>query len=224
MKDFKSKQLYAFLGILTLLNIAVYAAFRKNTYYDFLLWNMFLAWIPPVLAGLAERVFQRKKGGARAFLLFLLGTAWLLFFPNSPYVVTDIVHLTVKKQAYFERGNYTFEYWYDAVVLLSFSWTCLLLGAASLYRFQSMIMRANNKAVSWCFVIAVSLLGAYGILLGRKYRLNSWDVLGDWRQVYDIVKQSWTIEAAKFCLAFGFFIFIVHLTFYFGMNHPDRRT
>ena len=56
----------------------------------YLIWNLFLAWIPFLLAVFVYDRWRRRRGGA---LLLVLGGLWLLFFPNAPYIATDFVHL-----------------------------------------------------------------------------------------------------------------------------------
>ena len=52
----------------------------------FLIWNLFLAWIPVFFAAGFAVVHRRVW-------LVPLGLGWLAFLPNSPYLVTDLVHL-----------------------------------------------------------------------------------------------------------------------------------
>ena len=58
--------------------------------FFFLPWNLFLAWIPFVLA-LALAVVHVRRGPRP--LLWSLGAGWLLFLPNAPYILTDFIHL-----------------------------------------------------------------------------------------------------------------------------------
>ena len=130
-----------------------------------LIWNLFLAWIPFVLAVV---VYDRwRRGRARASLVFL-GGLWLLFFPNAPYIVTDFVHLERTADA---------PYWYDAVTVSAFAWTGLLLGFASLFLMQTVVRQWRGVAAGWSFAAAAIALGSLGIYLGRFLRLNSWDAL-----------------------------------------------
>src|ERR1044071_3951082 len=70
------------------------------------IWNLFLAWLPLVFALLA---CEQAKVGARPGWRFLgFAGAWLLFFPNSPYIFTDIVHVT----------KYYSHFWVDLVLVL----------------------------------------------------------------------------------------------------------
>ena len=60
-----------------------------DTHYRFLVWNLFLAWIPFVFALGAYLLARGRRGPA----VVLLGVLWLLFFPNAPYMLTDFIHL-----------------------------------------------------------------------------------------------------------------------------------
>src|SRR5580704_17948875 len=56
----------------------------------FLLWNLFLAWLPLFFALLACDHYQNAAGRNWRFVGF--AGAWLLFFPNAPYIFTDLIH------------------------------------------------------------------------------------------------------------------------------------
>ena len=58
--------------------------------FAFLLWNLFLAWIPYFLCLLIRRVSYPTAAAARPRLAaVVLGLGWLLFYPNAPYILTD---------------------------------------------------------------------------------------------------------------------------------------
>jgi len=145
--------------------VGVRFAESGSTKFMGLTWNLFLAWIPFVLAVV---VYDRwRRHGPRAPLL-ALGVLWLLFFPNAPYIVTDYVHLDRTTDA---------PYWYDAVTVSAFAWTGLLLGFASLFLMQTVVRQWRGVASGWIFAVAALALGSIGIYLGRFLRLNSWDAL-----------------------------------------------
>lgn len=132
--------------------------------YGFLAWNLFLAWIPVLLAVAAGAAW---RSGRRVAVAPLLGL-WLLFFPNAPYVVTDFVHLD-------RIGG--MPRWFDVLLLGSFAVTSLALGFVSLYLIQNLIRSAYGAVWSWVAALTAIALAGVGIYLGRVYQLNSWDVL-----------------------------------------------
>ncbi|MFB6362663.1 DUF1361 domain-containing protein [Paenibacillus elgii] len=54
-----------------------------------------------------------------------------------------------------------------------------------------------------------------GILLGREYRLNSWDALTDAKALLSLVGESLSGQFVLFSLLFGVVILIVHGPFYY---------
>ena len=90
----------ALLGVLMLSTFAsvLLLALRRvvagHSAYGFLHWNLFLAWLPFWFALALYLVHRGSRTSRPRFgLLYILGFLWLLFFPNSPYIVTDFVHL-----------------------------------------------------------------------------------------------------------------------------------
>lgn len=136
-----------------------------NVNFRYLIWNLFLAWIPFVLAVFVYDRWRRRRGGA---LLLLLGVLWLLFFPNAPYIATDFVHL---------RHDSLSPFWYDAVTIAAFAWLGVLLGFTSLYLMQTVVRQWRGAVAGWTFAVFAIGLGSLGIYLGRFLRLNSWDAL-----------------------------------------------
>jgi uncharacterized membrane protein len=136
--------------------------------YLFLLWNLLLAWLPYLLSMCAAALYQQAPRGRVA--LTAAGVAWLLFFPNAPYIVTDFVHL---------RHHSGFAWWYDVGMVAIFAWTGCFLGVASLDVMHALVRQAAGRAAGWLFVLASAVLGGLGVYMGRFQRWNSWDLLLD---------------------------------------------
>lgn len=134
--------------------------------YRFLVWNLFLAWLP-YLAALWADVAARRRGLAGGAQLAAAGAIWLLFLPNAPYIMTDFVHLPGMR----------FVWWYDVGVLLAFAWGGCILGVGSLHLMRTLVRERAGDALSWAFVLVCVALSGVGIYLGRFLRWNSWDVL-----------------------------------------------
>ena len=133
--------------------------------FRFLLWNLFLAWIPFLLALF---VYDRYRRGTTFGRLVPALALWLLFLPNAPYIVTDFVHLS--------PGGIP-PLWFDGVLVSAFAWTGMLLGFVSLYLVHAVARHRFGDAVGWIGVVGVLALVSAGVFLGRVKRWNSWDVL-----------------------------------------------
>jgi len=164
----------AIVGLLaaaTLVCVGILGArmwYSHTAHYWFLFWNLTLAWVPFVCAGLAY-TFSTPRRTLVWLLVVLSALLWLLFFPNAPYILTDFLHLG-------SMGD-LIPGWYDVLMLYWFAWTGLMLGVVSLYLMQEIVAHAAGRPVSWLFVVAVALAGSVGIYLGRFLRWNSWDLL-----------------------------------------------
>ena len=130
----------------------------------FLVWNLFLAIIPFALS----TMLGTAKGPLRARMLVPVGAAWLLFFPNAPYILTDLFHLDTRPGV---------PLWYDLALILSCAWNGLMLAYASLSDMQRLVQLRLGTGVSWAFATVALLLSSFGIYLGRYLRFNSWDIL-----------------------------------------------
>ena len=144
-------------------------AYSHSNNYSILIWNLGLAWIPFIFATIAYLVSWSKK------LLYLVvpvcAFIWLIFFPNAPYILTDFQHLSTYSSIA--------PLWYDVLMLIWFAWTGLLLGVVSLFFMQEIVTSTFGRITGWIFTILVTILSSAGIFLGRFYRWNSWDILGD---------------------------------------------
>ncbi len=139
-----------------------------------LVWNLFLAWIPFVLA---LALYDGARRGSTGTPLVALGGTWLLFLPNAPYILTDFKHLSPSPVV---------PLWVDVVVFAAPAWTGMLLGFLSLYLVQSVLRQHVGPRVTWAAAVAVLGLASFGIYLGRVLRWNSWDVIANPRILSDL--------------------------------------
>lgn len=145
----------------SLLMWAVRLGYSGEWRYLFVPWNLLLAILP---VGFAAAAYMTR----RWWLFGLFGGLWLLFLPNAPYLITDLVHL---------RPYSDVPVWYDALMLFTLSLTGVLLGLASLAMMQAAVRRRADTAVSWLFVLFTLGLSGLGVYIGRFLRWNSWDLL-----------------------------------------------
>jgi uncharacterized membrane protein len=141
----------------------------------FLNWNLFLAFVPWALTSLAIIKPWIQKSKIRIGLLLIV---WLLFFPNAPYILTDLFHL---------RMRLTMPIWYDLLMILSFAWTGLLFGFLSLWDIERILNKFMKPVFSTILSTIFLFMGSFGIYIGRYLRWNSWDILTDPLELmYDI--------------------------------------
>lgn len=133
--------------------------------YLFLPWNLFLGFIPyAITQWMTRRVSLLENKWSFYALMFV----WLLFIPNSFYIITDLFHLTHIDSA---------PKWYDVLMIFSFAWNGLLYGIISLRKVELLISMQSGKTVSVFFILLVMWLAAFGIYIGRFLRYNSWDII-----------------------------------------------
>jgi uncharacterized membrane protein len=139
--------------------------------FAFLVWNLFLAFIPMLMASLLLEAHRRRLPAVFQAGCFAL---WLLFLPNAPYILTDLVHLAPRPPV---------PLWYDLALLLSCAGTGLLLGYASVAVVQAVVAEQFGRVAGWLVAIGSLALSGFGIYLGRFMRFNSWEVVTDPRQL-----------------------------------------
>lgn len=138
--------------------------YSGTIHYYFLIWNLFLAIIPLLIALLYKVTSERWRG---PLWLGLCLSLWLLFFPNAPYIATDLRHLGY--HPYMPR-------WFDPMMVFSAAITGLMAGFLSLREFEHEIKQRTSTLFAHAFVITIWFLSGLGIYLGRVLRWNSWDL------------------------------------------------
>lgn len=180
--------------------------------YRFLVWNLFLAWLPLVCT-MAALVWARvARGALRAAGIIMLGVAWLLLFPNAPYLMTDFIHL-IFLSSFMKSDVEGLLLWYDLVLYFMFTWCGLLLGYLSMSQIHAIVRHAFSSAIGWGFVFASAMLSGFGLYLGRVVRLNSWDVLRPEKLVREVTGAIHFTSLA-FSILFGMLILIVYVSLY----------
>lgn len=207
---FLSKQLVYPILLSTLLADAIWFGrlFRSDQFeYAFLLGNLLLAWIPYIFSILV--VVLNSKYPGRWWLLISPFLFWLIFFPNAPYLVTDLLHLDPRPPV---------PIWYDIGLFASFVWTGCLIAVISLNIMQSAVKSYFGRAASWLFVAGTVLLSGLGIYLGRFLNWNSWDLFFQPRAIlYDVlirmIHPIRNFQIYGVTLMFASFLLVCYLTF-----------
>ena len=118
------------------LGVAARVVYLESLETTNLVWNLFLAWIPLVLALV---VYDGARRGWTAGALATVGVAWLLFLPNAPYIVTDLKWL-----GRYDSGTH----WFDPVLIGAAAGIGLVLGFLSLYLVQAVVVSVLTSSLT----------------------------------------------------------------------------
>jgi uncharacterized membrane protein len=166
--------------------------------YTFIWWNMLLAWIPAVLTIILDVCYAMKRGGVRNLLLGGTGLVWLVFYPNTPYLITDMLHVFAR---YPFDPNERFwvanDFWNHTFAMLVVSLTGLIMGCVLLDSVRQLVRRSFGWAAGVLFAIIVLLLSSFAIYIGRFIRGNSWDIVKDPVSLYSQLAEIWSTPSTK---------------------------
>lgn len=208
---------------ITLSTFLVFFFFTGRVYliqklrYQFLIWNLFLAWLPYIFSLIVSAIHQVRP--RLWWAMIIPGGLWLLFLPNAFYIVTDFIHLT---------NHPSIPIWYDAGLLAITSWTGIFLAVTSLYTIQRIIRDYLGNLFSWGFSLLVIGLNGYGVYLGRFLRWNSWDMMFDARGIlsdsYAMLRNpmSYT-DKIGFILMYTSLFLVTYLTFAWLLLARDKN-
>jgi uncharacterized membrane protein len=129
--------------------------------YIFLPANLILAWIPLLIARSAYKEKSNWK------FLLMLGV-WMIFFPNSAYIITDLIHL---------KPRHNIPFLFDTTMVFTFAFTGFLTGLFSALLIYRRVKENLSTVKSKLLIIFIMFLSGYGVYIGRFLRWNSWDIL-----------------------------------------------
>lgn len=157
------------LGLSSLVSVLLYAygAYRNQSLlYDYLIWNLFLAWLPLLFSYWLIKLLRTRAWSSTWPVVVSL--IWLIFLPNSFYIVSDYIHLQE-----IARDDILF----DVVMFSSFVFNGLLVGYTSLLLIHRQFRQRFSANRSGLYIAAILLLCSFAIFLGRDLRWNSWDFI-----------------------------------------------
>ena len=173
-----------------------------NRHSGWIVWNLFLAFIPLVLS---FWLFRRKTR-SRSPLWWIVLLVFIAFLPNAPYLLTDIIHLIRAI-----RSGYSI--WVLALVFIPLHLFAILSG------FEAYVISLLNqnhylkRQGAGRFVLPAELmthaLAAIGVFMGRFRRFNSWDLVTDPGNVIGITVDDLTAKRPLMVMLVTFFGFTV---------------
>lgn len=159
------------LAGLTVVSVLLFfagAVANRSLQFDYLLWNLFLAWLPLGLVAVLVRTLRIRLWSTGWPLL--LTFFWLILLPNSFYMISDFVHI---------QDVLRHDLLYDVVMFTAFIFTASLLGFVSLYLVHTELRKRVSLRSSSVAIAIIIFLCSFAIYLGRDLRWNSWDVIAN---------------------------------------------
>ncbi len=192
----------------TITLVLVRAIITNQFIYIFYVWNFFLAIIP---VAISYQLLKQKALNLKSSILLL---AWLLFFPNAPYIVTDLFHFT-------KRDGIPL--WFDLVIVTTAALNGLILGFVSLNNIEQFLTKHIAVAKVKLLIAASLLLCGFGVYLGRFLRFNSWDVFSNLDELIFEISHRF-IHPFQHTSTWGFsFLFAIMVgLFYYTMKALTR--
>jgi uncharacterized membrane protein len=141
-----------------------------NQHSGWIIWNLFLAFIP---LALSFWLFYRHSK-KRSLLWWISLIVFIAFLPNAPYLLTDIIHLIDAIRAGYSIWITTLIFIPLHLFAIGIGWEAYVI---SLLNQNYYLEKQGVKKIIPIAEILVHALCAIGIYLGRFLRFNSWDLV-----------------------------------------------
>jgi len=222
-KNYSSLKLLFIAKGISITLLALRIKLTQDFYMLFMGWNLILALIPFVVSmGLLRHVQAMTRPKSSLATTGSIAVLWLLFLPNAPYMLTDLIHTANHSGVLF---------YIDTVTISSFAITGLI---TALYSIEHMIIVVS---ITWkplsrlqqnSLRHACWWLSALGIYLGRVLRWNSWDAIREpahiAADVLDLFLNPLThAKAWLLIIGLGLFLSTVHHIFLKYNRYETRQ-
>lgn len=201
--------------------LSPFIMFVTKSFLSFMLgFNVFLAFIPLYLIWLIEYLLVRSDYKIRYYhiIVFII---FVLFFPNTFYIITDAIHIN-------SSLFYTFEEMYSPTVYLKDISSYVMLfhiliailfglyaGCESLIGVKNILVKLGFKpVVNKIIILMIVILSSVGIYIGRFMRFFSWDIFNPVKIISELF-----IEIDSFFFMFVLVFTFIQLIIYTGYLH-----
>ncbi|MBA3724475.1 MAG: DUF1361 domain-containing protein [Candidatus Levybacteria bacterium] len=167
-----------------------------------------------VAAVLLAYIFLKSKNKT---IKVISGILWLLFLPNTIYLFTDMLHILYQWEQVqgFEKVIIAIQF----AVLQVVGFTTFILAFRPFEVVLKWLKYQEKKKVY--AIILFNFLIAFGIVLGRVERINSWDVFsGSERVLQAVINIVTSYELIGLTILFGLFCNFI----YFLLRDPVFRS
>ncbi len=184
---------------------------NRSMDFDYLIWNLFLAWVPLGLVLWLRKVLRTNLWSSWPALC--ITAAFVGFLPNTFYMITDVIHLQEVRRV---------DMIFDVIMFSSFIIQAFILGLISTYLFHLELRKRFSVVKSWTWLGVFILAASFAIYIGRDLRWNTWDILLNPASILFEVSDRLMAPADHpelFSTTLGFFVLImsVYVVFWYGV-------
>lgn len=181
----------------------------------FLAWNMTLATVVFFLSDILAYLFNKKVNKIIIAPVFIL---WVIFFPNSIYILTDFIHFQNYSffQNYRDIYNFEIENWLVFTHITIGAIYAAKMGIESIKNIEDELKKITKKYY-FLFLSALFILSSIAIFIGRFLRFNSWNFF----QVFRIIREL--MAQGLFMYEFIALFVIIHWSMYFLFSSSQLK-
>lgn len=183
-------------------------------------WNIALAFVPVFLAYLIKnKLLNTTNEKINKLIFFSLLIAWLFFFPNAFYVITDFIHLGSIDYYYFDNPYSPTIYirTYEGYLMIGHifigAFISVFMAVYSLKMIETALKDRLKPFMITLLVTLLMVLSSVGIYIGRFLRFNSWDIFSPFKLLSEVF-DSIDLFTFKFVLIFV----VIHLFLYYFLK------
>lgn len=190
----------------------------------FMIWNLMLAYFAYILANCIYKNYVKEEGKniskVKSIVLWL---GWILFYPNAPYMATDLMHLSNSK-FYIKAvdpisNNVIYKFSTDLLMWKRFftlfvgSMLGIALSAIILNKIHHVFINKFGARKAWVLIIIINYISGFAIFLGRFSRYNSWDLILKPYNIIRIITEEVHYNGIMFTIMFGTISLLGYLFF-----------
>lgn len=185
--------------------LVVFFAFDKEEFpleHARMTWNVFLSF-SSFFMYLSFRIFYKRKNKLLSILAFCM---WILFLPNTFYMLTDLKYISQCQLDFFSKANIT-----DPAYIRSWMYTFgmffpviagIYYGIAALIDFEYLVLGDFHPIIRELAVLTLINLCGFAVMIGRFARVNSWDVLNP-EYLFSKIRPYFSVEGLIYTMLFS---------------------
>lgn len=218
MRDYKITEMVGFAFGYMVLSL-IFLVVTTNFLSAWLGINVGLAIVPLILITLVYKRLESQEFSFDWKSIALL-VAFVFFFPNTFYVITDMIHInqgdfyitSISNGTVYQRDIQEYLFLFHIVLTIAIG---VYAGVKSLLRFNEIFIQKNIlRATRITMLYVLMFLSSIGIYIGRFLRFFSWDILNPFKLMNEFLS-----SLDFFAILFVALFTVIQFTLYYGYRY-----